>query len=116
MSREGRFAPERGSPGLDQDQEPVDEDGDAHGLRHGGPPRRVFSAKTIAVTLASAATFIMPRGNMIAQSSQQQPRHQAPWCAPIRRAPSVPSRQEVMMKLIGVRHLVRQSSFNGVSW
>ena len=80
------------------------------------PQGSVFSAKMSAVTAAIAAMFIMPSGNRMTNSSQQQPRHQTPCSRPIRSAPAVPSRQEVMMKPTGVRHFDRQRSFSGVSW
>jgi hypothetical protein len=47
--------------------------------------------------------------------AQQQPTHQAPWAAPIRRAPVGPFRQEVSRNPSGLRHLERQTFLNGVS-
>jgi len=34
----------------------------------------------------------------------------------MRSAPTAPSRHDVMMKVMGVRHFERHRSFKGVSW
>ena len=66
-------------------------------------------------TNAIQVMLMTPSANSDAMRAQQQPTHQAPFFAPIRRPPSNPSRQEPSRNPSGLRHLPRQTSFNGVS-
>ena len=79
--------------------------------RHG----TVFSKAMRPATTAIQTMLKMPNANSAAIRAQQQPTHQAPLLAPIRRAPDGPSRQEPSRKPSGLRHFPRHTSFNGVS-
>src|SRR3954470_21196677 len=76
---------------------------------------RIFSTAISPATNAIQATLMIPSANSAAMRAQQQPTHQAPWAAPIRRAPVDPFRQEVSRNPSGLRHLLRQTFLNGVS-
>src|SRR3954471_13656985 len=79
--------------------------------RHGS----VFSMAMSPATNAIHVMLMTPSANSDAISAQQQPTHHAPFFAPIRRPPDTPSRQEPSRKPSGLRHLPRQTFFNGVS-
>ena len=66
-------------------------------------------------TKAIQAMLITPSAKSEAISAQQQPMHQPPCLAPIRSAPTGPSRQEPSRKPSGLRHFPRQMSLSGVS-
>src|SRR3954451_15315379 len=68
-----------------------------------------------AATTAIHDTLMTPSAKNDAINAQQQPTHQAPFFAPIRSAPSRPSRHELSNKPSGLRHLPRQASLSGVS-
>ena len=79
--------------------------------RHG----TVFSIAMRPATTAIHVTLMIPSAKSEAMRAQQQPTHQAPFPAPIRSAPDGPSRHEPSSVPSGLRHLPRQTSFNGVS-
>ena len=60
--------------------------------------------------------LITPSAKRAAISAQQQPMHQPPWIAPMRRAPLRPGRQYFNRNMSGLRQCRRQTSFIGVSW
>src|SRR3954452_21290267 len=66
-------------------------------------------------TNAIQETLITPRAKRDAISAQQQPTHQAPFFAPIRTAPSMPSRHDPSSAPSGLRHLPTHTSLSGVS-
>src|SRR5215510_15695786 len=75
----------------------------------------VFSNAMSPATTAIHVTLMTPNAKSDAMRAQQQPTHQAPFLAPIWSAPDGPSRQEPSSEPSGLRHLPRQTSFNGVS-
>ena len=80
-------------------------------LRHG----RVFSAAISPAMNAIHAMLMTPSAKSDAMSAQQQPTHQAPCIAPIRKDPDRPSRHDPSRKPSGLRHFPRQTSLSGVS-
>src|SRR5215471_13210790 len=75
----------------------------------------VFSTAMSPAMTAIHVMLMTPSAKSDAMRAQQQPTHQAPFLTPIRSAPDGPSRQEPSREPSGLRHLPRQTSFNGVS-
>ena len=66
-------------------------------------------------TIAIQIGLMTPRANSDAIRAQQQPTHQAPFLIPMRSAPDHPSRHDPRSRPSGLRHLLRQTFFSGVS-
>jgi len=75
-----------------------------------------FSIATRTASAAIQRIFMTPPTNSSAISAQQQPRQLSPWRRPIRHAPQSPSRQSLIRKPSGERHVRRQAVLRGVYW
>src|SRR4051794_22563290 len=74
-----------------------------------------FSTAISAAINAIQPMLITPSANRAAINAQQQPTHQAPWIAPIRKAPQTPGRQFSTTNITGPRQRVRHAFFSGVN-
>ena len=74
-----------------------------------------FSNAMSPATTAIQTTLMTPSAKSDAIRAQQQPMHQAPCLVPIWSAPVRPLAPGAEQEAEGLRHLPRQTSFNGVS-